>query len=63
MSGRLDVTVLPVPVVEVLDVEVEGRQEGSAPGEGLVVREAVVRHMLDGLRGELFRELIEMMEV
>jgi hypothetical protein len=37
-----------------------GRRRRSRRGvdEGLVVREAVVRHVVEGLRGELVRELV-----
>jgi hypothetical protein len=44
------------------EVEVEGGQgegEGGAVEGGLVVREAVVRHVVEGIRTELFRELME----
>jgi hypothetical protein len=44
------------------EVEVKGRLEsGSRRGvdEGLVVREAVVRHVVEGMRGELVRDLMK----
>jgi hypothetical protein len=28
--------------------------------EGLLLREAVVRHVMEGMKGELMRELVEM---
>jgi hypothetical protein len=39
-----------------------GRRRRSTRGvdEGLLVREAVVRHVVEGLRGELVRELVEL---
>jgi hypothetical protein len=45
------------------EVEVDGRLGGrrrSRRGvdEGLLVREAVVRHVVEGMRGELVRELV-----
>jgi hypothetical protein len=53
------------------EVEVEGGAQGQSGGatgdeEGLLllmVREAVMRHVIEGLRGELFRELVGMMDV
>jgi hypothetical protein len=51
------------------EVEVEGGAQGQSGGatgddEGLLllVREAVVRHVVEGLRAELFRELVGMMD-
>jgi hypothetical protein len=49
------------------EVELKGRLGGSrrrsrrGVDEGLLVREAVVRHVVEGMRGELVRDL--MMEV
>jgi hypothetical protein len=45
------------------EVEVEGRLGGGkrrrrGVDEGLLVREAVVRHVVEGMRGELVRELV-----
>jgi hypothetical protein len=37
----------------------EGQREADAVDEGLVVREAVVRHVVEGLRTELLGELME----
>jgi hypothetical protein len=53
-----------LPEVGVEGVQAEGGgQEGAAAAEGLVVREAVVRHVVEGLRGELVRELVGMVGV
>jgi hypothetical protein len=47
------------------EVEVEGRLRSGrrrsrrGVGEGLLVGEQVVRHVVEGLRGELVRELME----
>jgi hypothetical protein len=49
------------------EVGVEGRLGGGrrrkrsrrGVDEGLLVREVVVRHMVEGMRGELVRELME----
>jgi hypothetical protein len=42
-----------------VEVEVEGGLGGRrGVDEGLLVREAVVRHVLEGMRGELVRELL-----
>jgi hypothetical protein len=50
-----------------VEVGVEGwlgsgtrRRSGRGVDEGLLVREAVVRHVVEGLRGELVRELVDL---
>jgi hypothetical protein len=49
------------------EVEVEGplgsgrRRSRRGIDEGLVVKEAVVRQVVEGLRGELFREWVAML--
>jgi hypothetical protein len=44
--------------------KVRRRRRGSAAGEGRqLVREAVVGHVVEGLRGELVRELVGLMDV
>jgi hypothetical protein len=53
-----------LPAVEVGGVHADGEGEGESVEEGLVRREeAVVRHVVKGLRGELVRELVGMMDV
>jgi hypothetical protein len=53
-----------LPEVEVGVVQADGEGEGDGVEEGLVRREeAVVRHVVEGLRGELLRELVGMMDV
>jgi hypothetical protein len=48
------------------EVGVEGRLGGGkrrrGVDEGLLVREAVVRHVVEGMRGELLRELVGAVE-
>jgi hypothetical protein len=52
-----------LPEVEVEGVQEEGAQKRGGVDEGLLVREAVVGHVVEGLRGELVRELVGMLDV
>jgi hypothetical protein len=52
----------PLPEVEVEGVQ-EGGGQGSGVDEAVVVREAVVGHVVGGLRGELFKELKGMLDM
>jgi hypothetical protein len=53
-----------LPEVEVGGVEVgEGQKRGGVEDEPNLLRQAVVRHVVEGLRGELVRELVEMREL
>jgi hypothetical protein len=49
-----------LPEVEV-DLWLHGGRRRSRRGvdEGLLLREAVLRHLVEGLKGELVRELVE----
>jgi hypothetical protein len=50
-----------LPEVEVRGVQVQGvRKRGGTVEKLLLVREAVVRHVVEGLRGELVRDLMEL---
>jgi hypothetical protein len=53
----------PLPEVEVRGVEAEGAGKGRGMDQRELVREAVVRHVVEGLRGELVRELMEVLDV
>jgi hypothetical protein len=56
-----------LPEVEVATIQREWVRRMGAAGDDekllLVVKEAVVRHVVEGLRGELVRELVGMMGV
>jgi hypothetical protein len=58
------VQVRPLPEVGVRGVQAEGGQKRAGlVGEALASEEAVVRHVVEGLRGELFREWVEVMDM
>jgi hypothetical protein len=52
-----------LPEVEVRALQAEGWLKRGAVEEGKLVREAVVRHVVEGLRGELMVELVGMMDM
>jgi hypothetical protein len=55
--------VRPLPEVGVRGVQAEGGQKRAGlVGEALAAEEAVVRHVVEGLRGEVFRECLGLMD-
>jgi hypothetical protein len=50
-----------LPEVEVQG-ERGGRKRGGLVGKALAIEEAVVRHVVEGTRGELVKELMEMVD-
>ena len=52
-----------LPEVEVRALQAEGWLKRGTVEEGKLVREAVVRHAMEGLRGELVVEFVGMMDV
>jgi hypothetical protein len=64
MAGRVEEGAA-LPKVDMRSVQAgEGTwKPGTAEEERLVVRELVAGHMMEGLRGELVREVVEMMGV
>ena len=65
LASRMEDAGVPLP-----EVEVEGgwggggrRRSRRAMDEAMLVRQSVVGHVVEGLRGELVRELVVMMDV
>jgi hypothetical protein len=64
VASRADERGVPLPEVGVGGLQAEGgRKRGAVEEEGLKVGEAVVRHLVEGLKGQLVRELVAMMDV